>query len=195
VLKPRVWFLDTSSLLSMAVDAAVQETVEAELAAQRCVLLDIVLDELHGLAERQGGAAGLAETALAQLEWLGTPVDTDPLVDISNAEAIQDLVRGGRPLKHAREHWAEAVAIDIGSRLQSVRPTLLSEDYSARIEARRNNVEPLSLHKLLHWMVRGDRLSSLSAEALALLLEKADRGPECTATEFIRGTLGRVGRP
>ncbi len=195
VAKPPVWFLDTSSLVSMAVDPGLQSTVQEELMPQKCVLLDVVQDELETLARGRGVAKRLSEMALTQLAWLGSQVPTESLVQQLEVSQIQESVRGARPLRHVREHWAEAVAIDIGSRLTSSRAFLLSEDYNARVEAKKREVEPLSLHKLLSQMVIRHQLEALDAERYAKALHQVERGPECSAHEFAAGALGRVGRP
>ena len=186
---------DTSSLLSLAVDPQLSRVVQAELSVQRCALLDVVADELDDLAQPGGSVSGLAQAALGQISWLGPVVATEKLSDPDGVLDIQNTIRTGRPLKHPREHWAESVVLDIGERLQSVAPRLLSEDYDARVEAPYHSVLPFSVHKVLATMVRGRRLSAVAAEAFATALHRARRGPEITAEEFTRGDLRRVGRP
>jgi predicted nucleic acid-binding protein len=194
-MKPPVWFVDTSSLISLAVDEDLRAVVTAELRPQRCVLLDVVLDELRSVALGRGPAKMLAQRALDQIIWLGAAASTDDLVNLEGVEEIQDSIRGMRSLQHSREHWAEAVAIHIGSRLARTEAVLLSEDCNARIEARRHEIEGCSLHKLLSRMVVRNQLSALDAEGFAKSLELAQRGPQCTADDFVTGSLGRVGRP
>lgn len=193
--KPILWLPDTSSLLSLAVDPQLSQVVKAELSVERCALLDVVADELDDLARPGGSVSGLAQAALGQISWLGPVVATEKLSDPEGVLDIQNTIRAGRPLKHPREHWAESVILDIGERLKSVAPRLLSEDYDARVEAPHHSVLPFSVHKVLATMVRGSRLSAVAAEGFATALHRARRGPEITAAEFTRGDLRRVGRP
>lgn len=194
--KPALWFVDTSSLLSLAVDDDLRQAVQNELVPQRRVLLDIVVDELDRLAS-QGppGIKDLAVAALGQLDWLGEPVDTGDLVAAERVVEIQDIMRSGRSLRHPAEHWAESVIMAMGERLQQVVPYMLCEDYNARVESLHHNLTPFSTHKLLARMVQDDRLSADTAVDFANALQAAERGKDYSAAEFISGRLGRVGRP
>lgn len=195
-VKPVLWFVDTSSLLSLAADDELREAVQGKLSSQRHVLLDVVVDELERLA-RQGRPAVqcLAATALGQLNWLGEPVDTNALATGERVAQIQDILRSGRALQHPSEHWAESVIMAMAERLTQVDPHVLSEDYSARIESLHHNLTPFSIHKLLSHMVREDGLSAVEAAGFADALKAAGRGSDYTAAEFISGKLGRVGHP
>jgi hypothetical protein len=65
----KVWFLDTSSLLSMAVDEEIEAAVLAEIADERVVIIDIVQDELTYRA----GVPATAELAKRALSRTGCP--------------------------------------------------------------------------------------------------------------------------
>lgn len=70
-----VWFLDTSSLLSMALDEAIEAAILDEIGADRVVTIDIVHDELThraGIPE----TAGLAKKALDRTRQHWTILDT-----------------------------------------------------------------------------------------------------------------------
>lgn len=194
--KAALWFVDTSSLLSLAADDNLRQTVQVELESQRRVLLDVVVDELDSLAS-QGlpGIKDLAIAALEQLDWLGDPVDTGELVAAERVVEIQDVMRSGRSLRHPAEHWAESVIMAMAERLQQMDPYMLCEDYNARVESLHHNLTPFSTHKLLARMVQGDRLAADTAVTFADALQAAERGKDYIAAEFISGRLGRVGQP
>lgn len=194
--RPPVWFIDTSVLLSLAVDDGLRQAVQAEIGTQPRVLLDVVFDELERLAsEGAPDIKSLAAAALGQLGWLGTPVDTSDKVAAERVLDIQDVLRSGRPLKHAFEHWAESVIMCLGEQLQQTTAHFLSEDYNARVESCHHGCVPLSVHKLLARMVRARRLTPERAVEFADALMAADRGKDYTAEDFVSGRLGRVGRP
>ncbi|MFI6347150.1 hypothetical protein [Streptomyces sp. NPDC050560] len=194
--KPSVWFVDTSSLLSLAADGNLRQIVMDELVPHRRVLLDVVVDELTGLADHgPPDTRSLAGTALGQADWLGEPVDTGELAPPARVVEIRDIMRGGRSLRHPAEHWAESVIMAVAERLQQVAPYLLCEDYDARVEALHHNITPYSTHKLLARMVQDSSLPADKAAAVAASLEALGRGKDYTAAEFISGRLGRVGRP
>ncbi|MEU3432089.1 hypothetical protein [Streptomyces sp. NPDC006863] len=194
--KPQLWFVDTSSVLSLATDDGLRAAIQREVGTQRHVVLDVVFDELERLAS-QGRPAEktLAAAALGQLGWLGEPVDTSTFVDPERVAEIQDVLRSGRVLKHPGEHWAESVIMAMAERLAEVDPYLLCEDYNARIESIHHNLTPLSVHKLLSQMVRKNCLSVADAVSFASAVQAAERGSDYTAADFISGRLGRVGRP
>lgn len=195
IAKPSIWFVDTSSLISLAVDEELRSVVKSEVAGERCVLLDVVIDELEILAQPGGAITHFAKAALQQLDWLGEPVPVEGKVDVQGALQIQDVIRGARALKHNWEHWAESVTIDIASRLTLLRPYFLAEDYNARVEAKLRGMQPYSVHKLLGRMVNEGKLSAADAARFAALLQTAGRGAEYTEEDFQKGTLGRVGKP
>ncbi|MGW1070957.1 hypothetical protein ACWD4F_41490 [Streptomyces aureus] len=192
----KVWFIDTSALLSLATDDGLRQAVHSELITERRVLLDVVYDELQGLAEHgDPGPAALATAALGQLEWLGEVVDTSQLVEPTRVLEIQDILRSGRSLRHQTEHWAESVIMAMTERLQHTDSYLLCEDYNARIESTAHGITPLSTHKLLSQMVRGGRLTAERAATFADAIKAAERGSDYTPQDFATGRLGRVGRP
>ncbi|WP_328443407.1 hypothetical protein OG780_44205 [Streptomyces sp. NBC_00386] len=194
--KPAVWFVDTSSLISLAADDGLRKAVQDEIQTQHRVLLDVVCDELERLAdEGRPNIKSLAGAALGQLDWLGTPVDTSDKVDSLRVLEIQDVLRSGRALQHPFEHWAESVIMCMADRLQQTTPYLLSEDYNARVESRHHGCNPFSVHKLLSRMVRARTLLPERAAAFADALMASDRGKDYTAEEFTSGWLGRVGHP
>ncbi|GHF42780.1 hypothetical protein GCM10018790_20790 [Kitasatospora xanthocidica] len=195
--RPELWFLDTSSLMTLAVDEALREAVKGELSWHKRVLLDVVVEELERLAGAgRPDEKALAAAALGQLDWLGAPVPTDNLgIDPLRVVAVQDILRSGRPLKHPGEHWAESVIMTMAEGLTLAAPHLLSEDYNARIESVRHNCAPYSVHKLLARMVQGGRLAADDAESFADAVMAAGRGNDYTAAEFLSGNLGRVGKP
>ena len=200
--KPDVWLFDTSTLITLAADDELAAVVRAELSPHRCVLFDVVVDELEWLADVPGKDQRLVQRALTQLGWLGPVVDTAQLSDPERARAIQELIAGTRPLRDDWEHWAESVIIDIARRLTMATPILLSEDHSARVEANqrsddgRGPIASYSVHKLLSRMVRAGRLPAEDAEAFAVRLVEAGRARHTyTAEEFRKPDLGRVGRP
>ena len=94
-----------------------------------------------------------------------------------------------------RGSTGESVAIAIAERLQVVTPTLLIEDYDARIEAKNRGFASFSVHTLLSRMVRAGRLPAETAECFAGRSKDAKRGGDYTAEEFRTGRLGRVGKP
>jgi hypothetical protein len=194
--KPVLWIPDTSSLITLAVDDELAAAVQAECGADRRVLLDVVVDELENLAGGRQKVSALAAAALTQLEWLGVPLDTSDKVDTARVQAIQDVIRAGRPLRDPWQHLGEAVALGLAERLQVVTPKLLTEDHDARVEAKNRGVESLSVHKLLSRMVAAGRLTAETAETFASRIHAAGRAAgEYTAAEFRTGRLGRVGKP
>ena len=194
--KRRLWFVDTSALLSLAADAGLRQAVQDELRLQKRVLLDVVLDELEGLsAHGQPGTATLATAALGQLGWLGEPVDTSDLVTPERVIEIQDILRSGRSLRHPAEHWAESVTMAMAERLQQADPYMLCEDYDARVESLAHGLTPFSTHKFLAHLVASGRLAADRAAAFADALKAAERGGDYSPGEFVSGRLGRVGRP
>lgn len=200
-VKPDVWLFDTSTLLSLAAVPTMQAAIQAELSSQRCVLFDVVVDELDYLAGRTDKTGLLARRARGQLGWLGAVADTT-IGDVDRALAIQDVIAGTRALAHEWEHWAESVMIDIARRLTQLTPILLSEDHSARVEASQctpageGPIAGYSLHKLMARMVQAGRMAAQDAAAFADQLHQADRARlTYTADDFRTGDLRRVGQP
>jgi hypothetical protein len=104
-------------------------------------------------------------------------------------------IAAGRPLKHALEHFGEAAIISMASRARTLRPLMLSDDYDARVAAKNRNVEPLSVHKLMHLMISQGKVTAAQAFSFADALNRAGRAQDYTADELASGRLGRVGQP
>ena len=88
-----------------------------------------------------------------------------------------------------------AAIIALAARAQRVRPLMLSDDYNARVAARARGVEPCSVHKLLHLMIKQQKLTPALAARFAEALTIAGRAQDYTADELASGRLGRVGQP
>jgi hypothetical protein len=193
--RPAVWFPDTSALVSLAVDLPLQQAVQATLSPHRRVLVAAVVAELHELAKTVDRAASWAGTAMGQLHWLGEPVRVDEPAGVELAAEIQEQIAAGRPLKHPLEHFGEAAIISLACRAKTLRPLLLSDDYDARIAAKNRGVEPLSVHKLIHLMIKQNKITASEAFGFADALNKAGRAQDYTQAELTSGRLGRVGQP
>jgi hypothetical protein len=194
-LKALVWFPDTSALVSLAVHLPLQQAVQATLSPHRRVLVMAVVAELQELARSPTRTAAWAGTALGQLDWLGEPVRLDDPAGTELAVEVQEHIAAGRPLKHDLEHFGEAAIIYLASRARTLRPLMLSDDYEARVAAKNRNVEPLSVHKLLHLMIRQRKVTAAQAVGFAEALNKAGRAQDYTAEELASGRLGRAGQP
>lgn len=190
-----VWFPDTSALVTLAVHSPLQRAVVSTLSSHRRVLVEAVVAELHGLAATSDPAAAWASTALGQLDWLGVAVPVDDPVGTKLAIEVQELIAGARPLQHQMQHYGEAAIIALASRAQKLRPLMLSDDYDARIAATKYTVEALSVHKLLHLMIKQGKLTATQAAGFADALHGAGRAQDYTAAELACGDLGRVGQP
>jgi len=198
------WFVDTASLLSMAVDPEIAAEVMAEIGSDPVVVIDVVREELTYRATRPGTGA-LAQTALQSIPVDWHNVDSGRYVGPSEVEAIQYLVADGRPLSHDDQHLAESTIIAMG-RQSAQSPVgyasikvLLPEDYDARrVASTIPQMTALSIHGLLFDRVQGNRMAAARARDLALKLTKAGRGPDVTEEDFSdtsgRG-LGRVADP
>jgi hypothetical protein len=169
--------------------------VAATLSAGNLVLVEAVVAELEGLAKTIGDVAGWAGAALGQLDWLGAPVRLDDPAGTRLAVELQEVIAGGRPLLHDMQHFGEAAIIALASRARTLRPLVLSDDYDARVAARNHNVEPFSVHKLLHLMIRQGKVTDVQAAGYADTLHSAGRAQDYTAAELHSGRLGRVGQP
>ncbi len=203
VLPPRIWFLDTASLLSMAVDDAIVASVLEEIGDDLVVIIDVVTEELRYRATVDDTAA-LANNALANKKPTWVDMDTDELVPLQDVLDAQEDVADGRILKDEYQHWAESTIIAM-ARQSAVAGSasikvLLSEDFDARRVA--NTVPGMtatSIHGLLHQRIHfGKTISPDTAAELAQKLREARRGPVVTVEDFAdpsgRG-LGRVGKP
>jgi hypothetical protein len=190
-----VWFPDTSALVTLAVHPLLQRAVVATLASHRRVLVEAVVAELQGLAGTSDPAAAWARTALRQLDWLSDPLPVDDPVGTKLAVEVQELIAGARPLLHQMQHYGEAAIIALAFRAQKLRPLMLSDDYDARVGAKNYGVEPLSVHKLLHLMIKQGKITPAKAAGFADALCRAGRAQDYTAAELTSGHLGRVGQP
>ncbi|MGH3252450.1 MAG: hypothetical protein ACRDOI_40410 [Trebonia sp.] len=193
--KPLVWFPDTSALVTMAVHAPLEQAVREALSAHRRVLLTAVVAELEGLAKAPHSSSAWASVALGQLGWLGKPVVVDEPIGVELAAGIQERIAAGRPLLHQAQHYGEAAIISLASRAQQLRPVMLSDDYDARVAAKAFNIEPLSIHKLMHLMIKQCKITAAQAFRFAEALDKAGRAKDYSAGELTSGRLGRVGQP
>jgi len=113
--RARVWFLDTSSLLSMAVDKDIEAAVLDETGNDRVVIIDIVQDELThraGIPE----TAALAKTALAGIRPDWPVMDTTRYVTLEDVQSAQEDVADGRNLTDDWQHWAESTIIALARR-------------------------------------------------------------------------------
>lgn len=193
--RAQVWFPETSALVTLAVHLPLQQAVMATLSSHRRVLVRAVVTELEELATTSDITATWAGTALGQLDWLGEPVPLDDPVGVELAVQLQEEIALSRPLKHPMEHFGEAAVISLASRARIVRPLMLCDDYGARVAASSHNVEPFSVHKLLHLMIGQGKLTATDAATFADALDKAGRAKDYTAHELASGRLGRVGQP
>jgi hypothetical protein len=193
--RPVVWFPDTSALVTIAVHPPLQKAVVAALSGSRRVLVRAVVAELEGLAQGSPPTAAWAHQALRQLDWLGEPVPVDDPVGVELAVRFQEQVAAGRPLRHELEHFGEAAVVALASRAQLFEPRMLSDAYDARVLAKNNHVEPVSVHRLLFSMIAAGRLGEAEAADFASALHAAGRAPDYTVEELRTGRLGRVGRP
>jgi hypothetical protein len=158
-------------------------------------LLKAVVTELEGLATTSDITATWAGTALGQLSWLGEPVPLDDPAGVELAVKLQEEIAAGRPLKHPMQHWGESAVIALACRAQKLRPLMLCDDYGARVTSKNHNVEPFSVHKLMHLMITQGKITATEAEAFADALHEAGRAQDYTAQELASGRLGRVGQP
>jgi len=192
---PMVWFPDTSALVTLAVHPPLQRAVAAALSAHNLVLVEAVVAELQGLAGTSDAAAAWAGAALSQMDWLGEPVRVDDPAGTKLAVEIQELIAGGRPLTHDMQHYGEAAIISLASRAQILQPLMLCDDYDARVAAKNRNIEPFSVHKLLHLMITQRKITAVQAASYADALHIAGRALDYTAAELASGRLKRVGQP
>lgn len=199
--RTRVWFLDTSSLLSMAVSQDIEAAVLDEIGNERVVIIDIVQEELTrraGISE----TAALAGIALSSIKPHWSIMETTQYVTLEQVQLAQEDVADGRFLADDWQHWAESTIIAIARRLATSGLTakvLLSEDYDARrVACTVPHTRGVSIHSVLHERVQGSRMTAEAAAILGERLHKAGRGPTVTASDFADPTgrgLGRVARP
>lgn len=198
----RVWFPDTSSLLSMAVDERAETAVLDEIGADPVMFIDVVEIELNRRA-RIAATAKLAEIALNHIRPHWVKMATERYVTEEEVQQIQEEVADGRTLLDNHQHWAESTIIALARRSAAAGYTsvklLLSEDYEARrVACATPFMRALSVHALLHERVQKKRMTSQDAAELGEVLHTAGRGPAVTASDFAdpsgRG-LGRVAKP
>jgi hypothetical protein len=194
-IKRQVWFLETSALVTLAVHLPLQQAVAATLSAHPRILVKAVVTELEELVMTSDSTATWAGTALSQIGWLGKPIPLDDPAGVELAASLQEEVAGGRPLKHPMEHFGEAAVISLACRAQTVRPLMLCDDYDARVTAKNNDVEPFSIHKLMHLMIGQGKVTAPEAASFAEALHVAGRAQDYTPQELASGRLGRVGQP
>lgn len=197
-----VWFLDTSSLLSMALDEEIEAVILDEIADDRVVIIDIVHDELTYRATIPE-TAGPAKNALDRIRPHWTVMETKRYVSLEEVQLVREDVADGRTLTDDMQHWAESTIIALARRSASAGLTsikmLLSEDYDARrVACTVPRTRGVSIHALLHERVQRNRMTAEAAVALGAILQAAGRGPAVTASDFADPTrrgLGRVARP
>jgi len=112
--RPRVWFLDTSSLLSIAVHSDIEAAVLDAIGGDRVVIIDIVQDELSRRASIPE-TAGLAKTALACIKPHWTVMDTTPYVTLEDVQLAQEDVADGRTWPGARQGYGPPPHVKPGS--------------------------------------------------------------------------------
>lgn len=195
----RIWFVDTASLLTMAVDTAIEAEVLAEIGSDTVVIIDIVADELDARATSPQTAA-LAATAVSRLPIAWRRLSTDRYVTLENVTDVQDRVADGRVLAHDKQHWAESVIIALCELSQNdTHKVLLSEDYDARRVAHSvDRLTAVSIHRILYERVHAGQLDANDAAALSDRIKDAGRGHEMTGDDFRFHSprkLGRVGKP
>jgi hypothetical protein len=193
--KPQAWFVDTSFLVTLAVHLPLRQVVVETLSSHYRVLVKAVATELEELSKTADAAATWAGIALAQLDWLGQAVNLDDPIGVELAAQLQAEIAGARPLKHPMEHFGEAAIISLASRAHTVRPLMLSDDYDARIAAKKYKVEPFSVHKFLHLLIKQGKIAASEAAAFADALYTAGRHHDYTEQELASGRLSRVGQP
>lgn len=200
---PRIWFFDTCTLMNLQVSAELDTLVQTQMTGETCVLLQAVVDELERIAEESndGLAVDLADKALANAGWLGTPHPIDEWADLEEVTYWQDQVADGRALKHEFEHWAESCIIAAVEVLPEKygAAAFLSDEYSARVQANKHAwCSPYSVHRFMYELVQDGTLDPTDALSIALELEAAGRGPEVELADFTNPTprgLGRSGQP
>lgn len=195
---PRLWLVDTSSLVTMAAHAALRDSVISYLDAEHGALPQAVVGELRGLQRAPVPTSTWARAALTQLDWLGTPARLveGPLLD--TALAIQQEMALSAPLERDDQHWGESAIIAIGKHLSRVDAIMLSEDYDARLGARRHDLGAMSLTRLMHHMTLDGFRTPMQVSGYTTALVRAERWtrqPALSADDFVAGRLGKQGRP
>lgn len=198
----RVWFIDTSTLLSMAADTAIEAVVLSAIGVDPVRIVDAVHQELTYRSTRPE-TKELAQTAIARMPSGWLTIETHILDDDDIYEA-QDDVADGRHLKDDFEHWAEATIIALArtavGRGNVLAIQFLTEDFEARrVASRVPGMQPWSIHRLLHERVQAAQMTAEDAQAVSDLLCGSGRSHTATTlddfTDPSRRGLGRAGKP
>lgn len=103
---------------------------------------------------------------------MGEPVRVDDPVGTELAVQFH-------PLRHDLEHFGEAAIVALASRARTFAPRMLSDDYDARVLAKNNDVEPVSVHRLLFSMIACGLISDMEAADFAEAHHVACRALTC----------------
>lgn len=191
------WFFDTCTLMNVAVDTRILAFMQRVIKSPRriAVLADAVLGELEEISDGNDPDAPLAARALTQLNWL-QQVPVTHAVLLNSAIDFQLEIAGGRSLKHPREHWGESVICALIKHSSQGTPTVIADDFGARVAVAKLHAQALSIPKFLHQEIASGTISAQDAEALTDALRQAGRGADFTAQELRTGRgLGRAGEP
>lgn len=206
-----VWFIDTSSLLSMAVHPDVKATVLKAIGAEPVLVTDAEIDELD-FRKRQPESSDWATTALS---WIAPECSpgwrvvkalenvTEEEINLVQCDIAERQVEVG-----SYEHRAEAVVIVMADRAHQrslARGTpgpsikFVCEDFRARqVAVKVPGIQAKSITRLFRDQVQRGHLSAEDAAATHLFLQENGRGPDVTAAEFADKRLkplGRAGQP
>ena len=206
-----VWFIDTSSLLSMAVHPDVEACVLKAIGVEPVLIVDVAHDELFF---RQQEAETSAWATIA-LSWIDPQrvygwkiVDSMSAVTEREINDVQCEI-ADRPIEvGSNEHRAEAAVIALAIRAHkravsrgTTGPaiTFLCEDFDARrVASKVANTRAKSITRLLRDQVHEGDLGGSEAEAIHLHLHNCGRAPDVTGAEFeaqLLKPLGRAGQP
>lgn len=188
--RPPATLFDTGGLLTLAVDTGLWNLAVSRFGGTAKTLLAVVNELEHLRGDTKVG--GLANSALADVGWLGEPIVLDDDAGREQATRLQGIIAAGRPLTHPLQHYAEAALIVVG---QPLGAQAIIEDHDARVAAHNNGVRPLSVHKLLHLWIASKVITSGQAFEYCEAIRSAGRGLDYTEDELVEGKLGRVGQP
>lgn len=185
--------IDTCSLINLAVDETMWSCAKDHFAGRIGTAL-IVVEELRKLRTDQN--IGIyVRRVLADLDWLEEPIRVEEDETVAESVRIQGLIAAGRPLRHPGEHLGESVLIVIARPFAS---QIIMDDHNARVMAKSERIESISLHRLLHQWIRNDVVEPSMAKAFADSIKAAGRGSNYTEEELKRGgrrEMGRVWEP
>lgn len=210
--QPRVWFLDTSSLLSMAVHPGIEGAILEAIGPDLVVIVDVVVTEV-AYRRTQPETASWATTAS---RWLAALSERPswrvmPVLDMTTEEEINaaQIDIAERPVEVGSDlHRGEAAVVALvrqahrraaerGAEL--LRIVYLAEDFRARqVAACVPGVTAKSVTRVIRDLVRFSGLSPESAERTHAPLAECRRAPSVTAEEFGSTSLrplGRAGQP